>query len=104
VNLLGEFPGKAAKGDLFPMAEGRAAARMVEAFAPHDRLVLLGGNVCRAFGLRLAPLERTVRRGRLWLHVPHPSGVNRWWNDPENERAAEAALRSVLSASLRCAG
>ena len=27
---------------------------------------------------------------------PHPSGVNRWWNDPVNERQARFFLRELL--------
>lgn len=36
------------------------------------------------------------RRGRAWWCVfPHPSGVNRWWNDPDNTRRAERYLRRL---------
>jgi hypothetical protein len=57
--------------------------------------VLLGRRVAAAFGLASAPyLEWTEARGRTWVVMPHPSGVNRWWNDEENRLLATvAALR-----------
>lgn len=98
VNLLPSYPGRASgKGDRFPLAEARAAAAKLEEHAPHDRVVLLGRAVCKAFGLRLAPLEDRVERGRRWLHVPHPSGVNLWWNEEANAEAAGRALRGIMT-------
>lgn len=54
--------------------------------------------------------ELSVKGGRwcTWRHIqhrgeairvlllPHPSGLNRYWNSPENCRAAESALRVAL--------
>lgn len=104
VNLLPRWPGKAGKGDAFPAAEARAAAAMLAAVAPHDRVVLCGAAVVRAFGLRIDPLERVTRSGRVLLHLPHPSGVNRWWNDEANMAAATTALRAFVRADLHAVG
>lgn len=32
--------------------------------------------------------------------LPHPSGVNRWWNDPANLEAARAFLLRALEGGL----
>lgn len=99
VNLLPTCPGRArGKGHRFPAAEARAAAAMLERFSTHERVVLLGRGVARAFDLDLDPLERRVERDRRWLLVPHPSGVNLWWNDKANVEAASVALRAFVGA------
>lgn len=92
-NLLSEYPGRAAKGDLFPR---RLAERAAERMAPRLRgrvVVLMGRNVAWAFGVDdLHYLTWYVGRGG-WARFavcPHPSGVNRWWNDEGNrDRAGE---------------
>jgi hypothetical protein len=93
LNLLQAFPGKAGKGDAFPIAPARSAAAQVRG----RRLLLLGRNVARAFGHADAPLLRWERRGgRLVAVLPHPSGINVWWNEPRNRRAARRFLRETL--------
>jgi hypothetical protein len=99
VNLLGRWPGRAGRGDAFPMAEARAAAA---AMSLEGRAILVGRAVACAFGLRgLEPL-RWVRSGALEVAmVPHPSGLNAWWNSPENRSAAAAFLRGALAPGPR---
>ena len=104
VNLLPRWPGKAGRGDRFPIAEARAAAAMLLAVAPHDRIVAVGANVARALDIDGEGL-RTVSNGRrAFLVVPHPSGLNRWFNEPENVAEASRALRAFVSADLRAVG
>lgn len=106
VNLLDSWPGSAGKGDRFPAALARLAAdRLLPALARRarsgGRVVFVGGAVARAFGFEAAPLlwrawkpgaaDRPVIAARL----PHPSGVNPWWNDETNRRAAAEFLRSA---------
>lgn len=95
VNLVRHFPGKLAKGDAWPAAarrEAAFAAGMVH-FALEGQtrpVVLLGGNVFDAFkvawGWRPGWGKPTIGpynvEGRQYRVCPHPSGVNRWWNDP----------------------
>jgi hypothetical protein len=50
----------------------RAGAQMCARFAPNDRLILLGGQVVRAFDLDVPPYEQTRRQGRWYLHIPMP--------------------------------
>ena len=57
VNLLPVFPGKAGKGDRFPLPPAREAARALLPTLEGRRVVLLGGRVAAAFGLHRAPRD-----------------------------------------------
>lgn len=81
VNLLGEWPGRAGKGDAFLAGE----------------VLLLGRGVARAFRVDSPFLEWRRVGGAVVAVVPHPSGVSRWWNCPENRARASAFLRGALS-------
>jgi hypothetical protein len=79
------------------------------------RVVLLGANVAECFGIRREawkPCEwreqsDTYRRFNFvgfrvgmalpfdWAVLPHPSGRNRWYNEPENERLAIEFLSAL---------
>jgi uracil-DNA glycosylase len=62
-----------------------------------ERIVLLGKNVARCFGFRDLPFLAEIRiYGRRFLIFPHPSGVNRWWNERRNERRARQLLQRFL--------
>jgi uracil-DNA glycosylase len=100
VNLLDDFPGKAGRGDRFPIREARAGARKLLREIPREADVLLaGGNVARAFGLRGHGwlVWEQGAPGRRHAVVPHPSGINRWWNEPANEARARVFLMSVAA-------
>ena len=88
-NLLDAWQGKAGKGDAFVRApEARALAEGLRAGLATRRVVLLGSDVARAFGFPGEPFLFGAHWGGSFAFCPHPSGVNRWWNDPENfERA-----------------
>lgn len=105
LNLVERWPGKAGKGDAFPMAEARETAGAVLALPDEPepwRLVLCGANVARAFGLRdVRPLDVVVVGAKELLMLPHPSGINRWWNGDGHEQAASAVLRSFAFGGLR---
>lgn len=94
-NLLDAWPGMAgAKGDAFPQRLARIAALdMLDAGLLRDRLVLfVGAGTARAFRFPAPPLDWAEHAGTLCACVPHPSGVNLWWNDPANEARARAFL------------
>lgn len=105
VNLLRRWPGKAAggRGDAWPTAAARESAvrwlRRRRRRRDVRPVVLLGDRVAAAFGLRGATVLRWTAAGlgdRLGMTVvavvPHPSGINRWWNDARNARAAREFL------------
>lgn len=103
-NLLPAFPGKLAKGDAFPAWMGRRfAVELLRGRRTPRRLVLLGGNVSRAFGLSPEPLFAWRPLGRHQAAVcPHPSGISHFWNDPFNVGQARSFWLSVER--LRLAG
>jgi len=96
VNLLSAFPGKASKGDLFPLAE---ACEAFEDLLPRCRgreVVLLGRKVARVAGLDAPPFSWVARRA--WCQ--HPSGINIWWNEERNVRAARRFWRDLIRRGL----
>lgn len=124
VNLLQEYPGKARGGSAFPMDRARERAglfvrnlekpaivtvegREFHAFATRrftkpDLVLLAGWRVARAFGIQHGTKEYFVvdhecdRMGGLpTVVVPHPSGINRWWNDAGNQTIARMFLEGL---------
>lgn len=93
VNLVPEFPGKNGKGDAFPMAEARR--RAAEMSVAGRTVVLCGRKVADSFGVGAPLLGRAERGGAVFYVLPHPSGRNRWWNDPENRRRAGRLIRDL---------
>ena len=67
------------------MARARnAAATLQQLFPfPGHKLVLLGANVCAAFNLVFTPFSTAEREDwEYYVILPHPSGLNRLWNEP----------------------
>jgi uracil-DNA glycosylase len=104
VNLLDEFPGDAGrhrgKGDAFPLDRAREAARRKPLVG---MTILAGRNVATAYGIRNALYFRWITVGWskdtapvLVVVIPHPSGVNRWWNRRKNRLQARSFLRSHI--------
>lgn len=105
-NLLGNWPGNAGwrrggKGDHFPLDEARAAAARKPLAAGWN--LLAGHGVGEAYGIRNSRYFHVHHLG--WSEageeiravvVPHPSGVNRWWNDEANVRVARRFFRRVV--------
>lgn len=103
VNLIETFPGKAGKGDAFPIEQARLGAvrLMTSGRLFCRRTVFLGGNVWRAFGwpgeIAKVPLFKWAggMQPMMMAFAPHPSGVSRWWNDPANEERARRFFRRL---------
>lgn len=101
-NLLPRWPGKApGNGSAWPVKQARRAARRMEdgglfAFG-HDRIVvLLGRRVAAAFGFGGAKwFKPFIVYGVTVVVTPHPSGANRWWNEPANVRRAGRFWRTI---------
>lgn len=84
----------------YPGTRAERYVRLVEEAADdRDAIVLLGRRVQHAFGLdHAAPFSTVTRnagRGPVIISIPHPSGLNRWWNDPDHQDDAAIALRAV---------
>jgi len=93
-NLLPRFYGKQGKGDSFPLKKARAEAKNMTLRT--KKILLCGKNVARAFGIKADYFEKTTVCGKIAYVIPHPSGVNRWWNDEENKLRARAFFAKLL--------
>ena len=94
-HLNTHYGAKGGKG--FDHAKGKINAADVLMDWRVERIVLLGKNVARCFGFRDLPFLAEIRiYGRRFLIFPHPSGVNRWWNERRNERRARQLLQRFL--------
>lgn len=94
-NLCSTFPGSKELGDVEPPHDTLEAAAADLDLQGYERAVLCGDAVRRAFGVKDEYLSIVEIRGVPTLVLPHPSGINRWWNDPANVRAAITAIRSL---------
>lgn len=97
-NVLDAWPGHAGKGSRFPpLRDARPAATdLLPLLAGHARVVVAGKRAAAALGFREPYLVwADGPTGGRWAVLPHPSGVNRWWNDPENADAARRFLRKL---------
>ena len=110
-NLLLAWPGHAGKGSAWPITAARKAASTLLPRLAGRTAILLGKRVARAFGMArlgyftLAPI-RCGAAGIMpvWVViVPHPSGINRWWNDPANRKKAGGWLRVAWHDSFNAA-
>ena len=107
-NLLDYYPGgKAHRGDLFPMREAADRAQAeAKTWENGQEVILLGRFVQQAFlsvGEPLAFVQRPLENGGrvTIIHLPHPSGANGWWNDPENAARARRFLSLALMEPVR---
>lgn len=95
-NLLTYWPGASGKGAHFPIEVARHAAdRLLRRTPKRVTLVFMGKRVALAFGWRGEYLEWGTLNGREVVTMPHPSGVNRWWNDPRNVESARQFVASL---------
>jgi uracil-DNA glycosylase len=112
------------KGDEFPIEKARQHAMMLRGATrnglifreiwPNDAVILCGTRVWKAFQLPSSPeplVPYLIKEGwdrfpseglgyeGWWAYMlPHPSGVNRWWNEPENVASAQRFLKAMASA------
>lgn len=82
------------------------ALRMMGAMPVNARIVLLGKKVATAFKVVNLPEYEWHSAVRIWsgdtlwlAHIPHPSGLNRKYNDPADRERASAFLREAIRAA-----
>ena len=107
LNVLPHYPGKSVGGDRFPMSEARVAASGKVEQMRGRTVVLLGSNVARAFGFRAFQYGEfyEIRDQENWSRVvvprvtivPHPSGICRYYNDPDKRLAIGKFLRELAA-------
>lgn len=74
----------------------REAARAISVNELPRYIVLLGSKVCKAFGVPYEPYTvRPSGRGYPLVVLPHPSGLNRAWNEPDAVERARRVMREV---------
>jgi hypothetical protein len=95
VNLLPAYLGALERGDVFPASLARRRADDLRHAFEGRRVVLVGLGVARAFRFDAPPLSWRDHGGGLAATCPHPSGLNRWWNDPGRVEAATAFWRAL---------
>ena len=107
INLHYETP---KKNDRVTRLVGEASASMFRARFAGRKIILLGKDVARAFGFNdndkmLEWIKMTSSNIFLPLTyfalLPHPSGLNRWYNEPRNVRRAERFLRREVGRGRR---
>jgi hypothetical protein len=104
-HLNTHYNGKRGKGDAFDHAKGNVNAADVLLDWRVERIVLLGKNVARCFGFRDLPFLAEISiYGRRFLIFPHPSGINRWWNERRNEQRARQLLQRFVRGETVPAG
>lgn len=97
-NVFDEWPGSAGlKGDAFPIVHARVRAdtRLRPRFVRGRTVVLLGRRVARAFHISAEYFEAFGSYSATVYVVPHPSGINRWYNDAANVRKMRRFMRSL---------
>ena len=101
MNLLDTWPGQSGKGSKFDAARARESAQRSGRRLRRGRIViLLGKRVAEAFGIEPVYFDRQSLRDADAFVVPHPSGVNRWYNVSSNRRKMRAFMMRVAERSL----
>ena len=98
VNLLQVQPQDSGKGTDFNVkAASCVAGELERTFTPGLVVLLLGKRVAAAFKQTNVEYFRwfALNHARAVV-VPHPSGVNRWWNDPANELQMIKFMHSLV--------
>lgn len=73
----------------------RESAKEIVFGAKFLQIVLLGRKVCAAFGVTSAPFTRAIGGSTNIVVLPHPSGLNRVWNEPGAFERAQRTLREA---------
>ena len=89
-NVFATYRGRKGRGDRFPMAEARDRADGMRDWLRGRTVLLVGKNVARAFRINDAEYFEWTSEGpgERCVVVPHPSGINRWWNKTSNRERA----------------
>lgn len=103
-NLLSYWPGQSknksgaySRGASFPVDEAVAAKRERVGEFDGKTIVLLGHRLMRVFRIHPRPFyEWNGWRSSCVVGIPHPSGLTRNYNDPEQRRLAGDALRQAI--------
>jgi len=98
INLIDEYMGKSGKGDYFPLklAKEKASQIWPDLDSKYDIVILAGKSVANAFGIKAEYFQWIKINDINLVVIPHPSGVNRWWNDDSNKEKAKQFMRNLI--------
>jgi len=102
-NVLDYWPGQNGRGSAFPIVEAEEALSEIEQdLMARPAVVLLGRRLVDLF--RLEPRAffewskwPNARHGTWVAAIPHPSGLTRNYNDPEQRQKAGVVMRQAMS-------
>jgi len=97
MNIVEEWQGKQGKGDRFDVRGLACRESVTENAAAFRGIVLCGKRVAKACQIDAEYLDVFDFDGKKAMILPHPSGVNRWWNDADDARRARKRLRTFVS-------
>lgn len=101
-NILDYWPGKTGgKGSAFPMKEAMAVLQdmRLEGALMDRRVILAGSRAGKAWGSppgQILKWNEADAFCEAFAVLPHPSGVNRWWNDLSHRDLAQKFLLDEL--------
>jgi hypothetical protein len=101
-NLIPEIQEKRPqKGDSFDRALAKRAAIRIYTKCVEDerkKIILAGKAVAKVFMPKTDPQYfAPYKSGNMTIYViPHPSGINHFWNDPTNVDKASRFLRAIV--------
>jgi hypothetical protein len=58
----------------------------------YNRFILLGAKVSKAFGFEFDPFTKKILGGKVFVMLPHPSGLCRIWNEVDSIDRARLVL------------
>ena len=79
------------------VAKFSAASIYAEVWGSQRVVVLLGNDVRKAFGVPPLLLHPQVIGGTTYRQVPHPSGLNRWYNEDKNREVVAVLLEELYN-------
>lgn len=113
-NLLRRWPGaRNGKGSAWNVEKARRAAKTLVDVMKGRMLVLLGRRVAAAFEIKPSRYFKPHALYGVQMEecpykiiafvVPHPTGINRWYNDPLHRKTAGAFMRFAYRQSMNIA-
>lgn len=76
-------------------AQAKTAAKRLPSLYQGRTILVLGGDVRDALELPEVLIHPVRKDGCVWRQLPHPSGRNRWYNDPDCVALAATLLEEL---------